>query len=487
MHGRPIRSTCTGVATSATTRAPATRRRACAPNPTQGQRHGVQRRQRVHADRHLPGRRLHRREPGDLHGASTSATTRARATRRRASARTRRKAERHGVQRRQRVHADATPARPAPAPARNPSTCTASRPVPRRGHLQPGDGRLLEPDRSRTARRATTATRARRPTPARPAPAPAANPVDVHRRPTSATTRARATRRRASARTRRKANGTACNDGNACTQTDTCQTGTCTGTTLDFTTDKLNCGVCGHSCLGGDCVGGVCQPYLIGQIPSMFDYARETTVTGGKVYVFTQVGQGSAQNVWQFDPNTTTANPPEVMTGGSVGCVMNGVVYWLGYTSPNYLLQSCTFSNCAATTQTLVNLGTNFSFPYPSCDPANNEIIWVVQDANGNYVIRRASATGNQPAHHHLVQFPERRNELEHRQQRGVPHAGQALLFQLQRQRRGAQVEALLHLDEHGERAGHLGGDVHRSALPGQLRGRPGQRIDSAEQRVPRP
>ncbi len=55
----------------------------------------------------------------------------------------------------------------------------------------------------------------------------------------------------------------------------------------------------------------------------MFDYARETTVTGGKVYVFTQVGQGSAQNVWQFDPNTTTANPPEVMTGGSVGCVMN--------------------------------------------------------------------------------------------------------------------------------------------------------------------
>ena len=59
----------------------------------------------------------------------------------------------------------------------NPVICTAPGPVPRRRHLQPGDGRLLEPGQGRTARRAATATPARRPTPARPAPAPAANPV----------------------------------------------------------------------------------------------------------------------------------------------------------------------------------------------------------------------------------------------------------------------------------------------------------------------
>ena len=189
-------------------------------------------------------------------------------------------------------------------------------------------------------------------------------------------------------------NGTTCNDGNACTQSDSCQNGTCTGTNPDFTTDKLNCGTCGHSCLGGDCVASVCQPYLIGQIPSMFDYARQTTVTGGKVYVLTQNGQGSTNNIWQFNPNTTTSNPPEVMTGGSLGCVMNGVVFWFAYGTPTNSIKSCTFSNCAATTQPIVNVGTDYAFPYPNCDPANNEIIWATQDSSGNYIIHRASATG---------------------------------------------------------------------------------------------
>ena len=66
-----------------------------------------------------------------------------------------------------------TPARAGPARA-NPVTCTAQRSVPRRRDVQPGDGRLLEPGRR-----------------------------ERH----------------------------ACNDGNACTQSDTCQSGTCTGAT----------------------------------------------------------------------------------------------------------------------------------------------------------------------------------------------------------------------------------------------------------------
>ena len=209
--------------------------------PEQGRRHGVQRRQRLHADRHLPGRRLRRRQPGHLRGVATSATSRAPATRRRGCARTR--------------------ARP-------------------------------------TARRATTATPARRPTPARPAPAPARSPVDLHGVATSATTPARcnpatgvcsnptkadgtpcndgnactqtdtcqagslhrrrtrsicaasrpvprrrapATRRRACARTRARPNGSACNDGNACTQTDTCQAGTCTGGTRSTAPRRDQC------------------------------------------------------------------------------------------------------------------------------------------------------------------------------------------------------------------------------------------------------
>jgi hypothetical protein len=178
---------------------------------------------------------------------------------------------------------------------------------------------------------------------------------------------------------------------------DSCQNGSCTGTPVNTQTDKLNCGTCGHSCLGGDCAGGQCQPYLLGTIPNNQDYARNTIVSGGKVYVLTQNGRGSTNNVWQFDPNSTTSNPPEVMTGGSLGCVMNGVVYFVAYVPGNqhYLIQSCSFSNCAGTTQTLVDIGVDITaFPYPSCDPANNEVIWGQGDSGGNTTIHRMSATG---------------------------------------------------------------------------------------------
>ena len=250
------------------------------------QRHGVQRRQRLHADRHLPGGRLHGRQPGDLRG-ERPVPRRGRVQPGDGRVLEPAQAERHGVQRRQRLHADRHLPGRAPAPGGNPVTCTASdqchtagtcnpatgvcsnpakangtacndgnactqtdtcqagactganpvtcaasdqchvagtcnpatgmcsnparsqrhrvqrrqrvhadrhlpggrllrgepghlrgeRPVPRRGHVQPGDGRVLEPGEGRTARRATTATRARRPTAARRGPAWAANPV----------------------------------------------------------------------------------------------------------------------------------------------------------------------------------------------------------------------------------------------------------------------------------------------------------------------
>ena len=217
-------------------------------NPAAAERHRLQRRQRLHADRHLPGRRLHRREPGDLRRARPVPR------RRHLQSRDRRLLE-PGRRRTAPPATTATPARrptparPAPARGANPVTCTASdqchvagtcnpatgacsnppapngtacndgnactqsrhlpgrhlhrrqpghlhgeRPVPRRRHLQPGDGRLLEPRRRRTAPPATTATPARRPTPARPASAPAAG---------AAVRCGRTCRRRRSSRTRR--------------------------------------------------------------------------------------------------------------------------------------------------------------------------------------------------------------------------------------------------------------------------------------------
>ncbi len=83
------------------------------------------------------------------------------------------------------------------------------------------------------------------------------------------------------------------------------------------------------------------------------------------------------------------------------------MVYWVGYTNPNYLIKSCTFSNCAATTQTTRQPSARTtSVTYPTCDPANNEIIWVVKRTNGGYVIRRASATGTNQRTITSLSFP---------------------------------------------------------------------------------
>jgi hypothetical protein len=38
-----------------------------------------------------------------------------------------------------------------------------------------------------------------------------------------------------------------------------------TGCHGDLTTDRLNCGACGHSCLGGECVKSRCQPVVIAE------------------------------------------------------------------------------------------------------------------------------------------------------------------------------------------------------------------------------
>jgi hypothetical protein len=40
------------------------------------------------------------------------------------------------------------------------------------------------------------------------------------------------------------------------------------GCDANFSTDKENCGACGHKCLGANCIVGLCQPQLTMQIPN---------------------------------------------------------------------------------------------------------------------------------------------------------------------------------------------------------------------------
>jgi hypothetical protein len=158
--------------------------------------------------------------------------------------------------------------------------------------------------------------------------------------------------------------------------------------------DELNCGACGHSCLGGACSGGICQPLLLGTVPSAVDYARQTIIDGGKVYVFAQAGKGAPSNVWQTDANTPTE--PTVMTpGGSVSCIMNGRLFWEHDASQDVAFDACLLSNCTATDMPLVHLGADVNQLGPGCDPASDEIVWVTTSANSSAkVIHRASSTG---------------------------------------------------------------------------------------------
>ena len=212
---RPISATSPAPATrtrdSARIRSPPTARRAATAT--------------LHADRHLPGGRLRRHQPGRLHRARSvprrrhlrlatrdSARTQSPPTARRAATATLH-ADRHLPGRR--LH------------RRQSGHLHRVRSVPRRRHLRSARGCARIPPR-RTARPAATATAARRPTPARPAPAPA--PIrSPAPRPISATSPARCDPATGLCSNPAAANGTACSDGNACTQTDTCQAGACTG------------------------------------------------------------------------------------------------------------------------------------------------------------------------------------------------------------------------------------------------------------------
>ena len=159
--------------------------------------------------------------------------------------------------------------------------------------------------------------------------------------------------------------------------------------------DKLNCGACGHSCLGGDCSAGICQPLLLGTIPSAADAARQTVVSGGKVYVFTQVSRGATGNAWQFNADTPST-PTEVMTGGAVSCAMNGQLFWVDSTNANSI-SACTFSNCQATMKGIVTAASNDVIVLnPACDASSAEIVWgTTPIGESTYTIHRASTTGS--------------------------------------------------------------------------------------------
>ena len=164
----------------------------------------------------------------------------------------------------------------------------------------------------------------------------------------------------------------------------------------DTSSDAANCGTCGHSCLGGQCSAGVCQPLLLATVPSTTEYAHQTVVSGGKVYVFTGDGTNAPSSIWQTDASTP-GTPTEVATNGTVSCVMNGQLFWITDNQGTYGIASCTISNCPATTapvMTFTTAGTFFGIG-PGCDPVNHELVWASTMDFATFTISRASPDGS--------------------------------------------------------------------------------------------
>jgi len=77
----------------------------------------------------------------------------------------------------------------------------------------------------------------------------------------------------------------------------------CTGST-NFTNDPLNCGACGHNCLGGACQNSLCQPYVMQSPLEPYVYAMATDHTGA---YWTDEALGSNNGAVRYLSNTALA------------------------------------------------------------------------------------------------------------------------------------------------------------------------------------
>ncbi|MCU0658494.1 MAG: hypothetical protein MUF64_25515, partial [Polyangiaceae bacterium] len=114
-----------------------------------------------------------------------------------------------------------------------------------------------------------------------------------------------------------KANGTACNDGNGCTQTDTCQSGTCTGgnpVTCTAISQCHNAGTCNPA--NGQCSnptkanGTACND---GNGCTQSDTCQSGTCTGGSAVTCTALSQ--CHNVGTCNPATGACSNPTKANG----------------------------------------------------------------------------------------------------------------------------------------------------------------------------
>lgn len=78
----------------------------------------------------------------------------------------------------------------------------------------------------------------------------------------------------------------------------------CEGACVSLATDPLNCGSCGHDCLGGACVAGLCQPIVLGG-----DFTSPSAVALSDTHVYFREGAQGAGRILRIAKAGGTAEP----------------------------------------------------------------------------------------------------------------------------------------------------------------------------------
>jgi hypothetical protein len=161
---------------------------------------------------------------------------------------------------------------------------------------------------------------------------------------------------------------------------DACAAGTtaCGGTCTKVKSDPLNCGACGHSCLGGPCAGGQCQPVQIYSTPDQAgDLAFDSTYvyfirSKDNIHVLSRIAKdGSGKtDIWQTD----------IVAPGAELVRSSNSLAWFGQGD----VRGCPLPDCAGGPQPLA-VEQREAFALFS-DNAGARLYWNAQDPNTSTV-----------------------------------------------------------------------------------------------------
>ncbi len=130
------------------------------------------------------------------------------------------------------------------------------------------------------------------------------------------------------------------------------------GCSSDLTTDKLNCGKCGHDCLGGACLASVCQATALVKNKLGLD-PRQIAVDDAGIYVVAN-GSTDIDKIDLVDSGISFVAKGETSLRGMA--LANGSVYFTNYSSSVGGVSRCSNMGCGVSRKDFVTNNTHYPF-----------------------------------------------------------------------------------------------------------------------------